>query len=103
MVLLRNESTSQKRCKATVAVFHDCLSPMCTYKDTIMLNVTPRFPNDVNNTYNQSIQRKTECHTAKCINRVKLLFIKNNFVNIQLHRSGKFSSFFNNFGTTAST
>jgi len=27
-------------------------------------NVTPRFPNNVNNTDNQSIQRKTECHTT---------------------------------------
>jgi len=27
--------------------------------------VTPRFPNNVNNTNNQSIQRKTECHTTK--------------------------------------
>ena len=26
--------------------------------------VTPRFPNNVNNTNNQSIQRKTECHTT---------------------------------------
>ena len=26
--------------------------------------VTPRFPNNVNNTSNQSIQRKTECHTT---------------------------------------
>jgi len=28
------------------------------------LSVTPRFPNNVNNTHNQSIQRKTECHTT---------------------------------------
>ena len=27
-------------------------------------HVTPRFPNNVNNTNNQSIQRKTECHTT---------------------------------------
>jgi len=27
-------------------------------------SVTPRFPNNVNNTSNQSIQRKTECHTT---------------------------------------
>jgi len=26
--------------------------------------VTPRFPNNVNNTNNQSIQCKTECHTT---------------------------------------
>jgi len=26
--------------------------------------VTPRFPNNVNDTSNQSIQRKTECHTT---------------------------------------
>ena len=26
--------------------------------------VTPRFPNNVNNISNQSIQRKTECHTT---------------------------------------
>ena len=26
--------------------------------------VTPRIPNNVNNTGNQSIQRKTECHTT---------------------------------------
>ena len=29
-----------------------------------MYIVTPRFPNSVNNTNNQSIQRKTECHTS---------------------------------------
>ena len=28
------------------------------------LIVTPRFPNNVNNTINQSIQRETECHTS---------------------------------------
>jgi len=28
------------------------------------LHVTPCFPNNVNNTNNQSIQRKTECHTT---------------------------------------
>jgi len=32
---------------------------------TLRLSVTPRFPNNVNNTNNQSIQRKTECHTTK--------------------------------------
>jgi len=26
--------------------------------------VTLRFPNNVNNTHNQSIQSKTECHTT---------------------------------------
>jgi len=31
---------------------------------TLLANVTPRFPNNVNNTNNQSIQRKTECHTT---------------------------------------
>jgi len=29
-----------------------------------MSDVTSRFPNNVNNTHNQSIQRKTECHTT---------------------------------------
>jgi len=29
-----------------------------------MFTVTPRFPNNVNNTYNQSIQHWTECHTT---------------------------------------
>jgi len=29
-----------------------------------LVTVTPRFPNNVNNTNNQSIQRKTECHTT---------------------------------------
>ena len=48
------------------------------YKENCFsFNVTPRFPQIVNNTNNQSIQRKTECHTSfKVINRVKLLFIK---------------------------
>ena len=38
------------------------------YLDAVMGKmcfVTPRLPNNVNNTNNQSIQRKTECHTTK--------------------------------------
>jgi len=31
-------------------------------KEISVRGVTPRFPNNVNNTNNQSIQRKTECH-----------------------------------------
>jgi len=34
-------------------------------KETKERGVTPRFQNNVNNTNNQSIQRKTECHTTK--------------------------------------
>ena len=55
--------------------------------------VTPRIPNSVNNTNNQSIQRKTECHTTfKVINRVKLLFIKNNPVKISITSQRKIDS-----------
>jgi len=31
---------------------------------SIWITVTPRFPNNVNSTNNQSIQRKTEFHTT---------------------------------------
>ena len=32
--------------------------------DPSKVDVTPRFPSNVNNTNNRSIQRKTECHTS---------------------------------------
>ena len=34
------------------------------YTDMKVKVVTPRFPNNVNNTNNQSVQRKMECHTT---------------------------------------
>jgi len=47
--------------------FHVISSPLYREGNCCVDNlavVTPRFPNNVNNTDNQSIQRKTECHTT---------------------------------------
>jgi len=39
-------------------------SPASATSNELANIVTPRFPNNVNNTNNQSIQRKTKCHTS---------------------------------------
>ena len=70
--------------------------------------VTPRFPNNVNNTNNQSIQRKTGYHTTfKFINRVKFLFIKTTLSKMHLTSQRKIISKSTTgstiFGTTTST
>jgi len=45
----------------TLSQFHYWLE----HRSANVCAVTPRFPINVNNTNNQSIQRKTECHTMK--------------------------------------
>ena len=66
--------------------------------------VTPRFPNNVNNTLKSEYSTLNGMsHYISSINRVNVLFIKTTLSKFNYITAENLISLFNKFGTTAST